>query len=394
MTAAAMALPERRSEHPPGAGRRRTGSRTRPGLALSVRRAALLTIALALLIVIAGPGADLGGARFVTVDGTAVVVGMGTTLEQAAQARSVSPAPGARLDVAGDVMAIGGGAPGTLELGGRPASPTAVLEDGIAVTTRRGADRAETLVRTTQVLPHRTAAEGSGPVVALVRRGVDGEKELFVGESSRRTAAAFVTRAPQDGLLRHTSALTAGQKAVALTFDDGPSRYTQQILELLAEKGIPATFFWIGSVAAGQGETVRQVRSAGHEVENHSWSHADLKKLDAEAIALEISKAGQALGGTRFLRPPYGSYNALVAEQAALQGQRLALWDVDSLDWKTREAAAITARIQAGAKPGAVILMHDGGGDRSQTVAALPGVVDWLLAEGYALTTLHGLVGG
>ncbi|MHB1344831.1 MAG: polysaccharide deacetylase family protein [Thermoleophilia bacterium] len=355
--------------------------------------ATLLALALALLIVMAGPSGDLGAARFITVDGIAVAVSEGTTLEQVTEARAVSPAPGARLDVAGDVILPGSGGSGMVEVRGRVASPDMELNDGTSVTTRRGPDRPEALVRTTQVLPHGVASEGSGSVVALVRRGADGEKELFVGESSRRTAAVFVLSEPVDGLLRHSSGLSSGQKAVALTFDDGPSRYTDEIVAVLADKGIPATFFWVGSVAAGKDETIRQVRAAGHEVENHSWSHADLTTLDGAAIASEIARTAEALGGTRFLRPPYGSYNSDVAEQAGLQGQRLALWDVDSLDWKIRDAASITARVKAGVKPGAVIIMHDGGGDRSQTVAALPAVVQWLLEEGYALTTLRQLVG-
>ncbi|MHB0978778.1 MAG: polysaccharide deacetylase family protein [Thermoleophilia bacterium] len=361
---------------------------------MRVFRAALLAVALAALIVAAGPGGGLGVARFVTVDGIAVAVGQGTTLAHVTAARAVSPAPGARLDVTGDVIIPGGGEPGTVEVSARPAPPEVVLDDGASITTRRGADRPEALIRKTQVLPHGIGSEGSGPVVALVRRGVDGEKELFVGQSSKRTAAAFVIVEPVDGVLRRTAGLSAGQKAVALTFDDGPSTYTGQIVAELAAKGVSATFFWIGKVAAGKSETIRQVRDAGHEVENHSWSHADLAKLDADAISAEISRTAQALGGTYFLRPPYGSYNSLVAEQAGLQGQRLALWDVDTLDWKTRDAASITARVKAGVKPGAVILMHDGGGDRSQTVAALPGIVEWLLEEGYALTTLRKLVGG
>jgi peptidoglycan/xylan/chitin deacetylase (PgdA/CDA1 family) len=176
-----------------------------------------------------------------------------------------------------------------------------------------------------------------------------------------------------------------------LTFDDGPSTFTPQVLAVLAEKDISATFFWVGNVAAGRSEMVGTARDAGHEVENHSWSHADLTKLSPEAIRSEISRAAQTLGGTRFLRPPYGAYNTTVAEEAGALGQRLVLWDVDTLDWKLRETSSIVSRVQTTVRPGAVILMHDGGGDRSQTVAALPAVIDWLLNEGYALTTIQHL---
>jgi peptidoglycan/xylan/chitin deacetylase (PgdA/CDA1 family) len=229
-------------------------------------------------------------------------------------------------------------------------------------------------------------------VVALVQKGSDGERETFVGDTTNRTAAEFVTREPVDAVLRRSPGVTAGQKAVALTFDDGPSTFTPEIMAVLAEKSISATFFWVGNVAAGRPEMIGRAREAGHEVENHTWSHADLTTLDAEAIKSEISRAEQTLGGTRFVRPPYAAYNSSVVEQAGALGQRLVLWDVDTLDWKIREALSIVSRVQAAVRPGAVILMHDGGGDRSQTVAALPAVIDWLLNEGYALTTVQHLV--
>jgi peptidoglycan/xylan/chitin deacetylase (PgdA/CDA1 family) len=136
---------------------------------------------------------------------------------------------------------------------------------------------------------------------------------------------------------------------------------------------------------------VAAVRAAGHELESHSWSHPDLTKLSVDAVRQEIVRGAAAIGGAHFLRPPYGAFNGTVAEQAGLAGMRLALWNVDTLDWKVHDAAAILAKVKAGAKPGAIILMHDGGGDRSQTVAALPAVIDWLLQQGYALTTLQRL---
>lgn len=353
---------------------------------------ALLTVAvLTLLLTAAWPARGLGTAGFVLVDGAPVAIGGQTTVVQVANARDLAPLTGARLDVAGDVIVPGGGIPGTIEVGSTVAPLDLILHDGSVVATRRGADRFEALARTTASIPHEVRVEGSGPVVSLVRKGSDGERESFRGDRSGRTVAEFITREPVDGSLRRSSALAEGQKAVALTFDDGPSRFTTDILAVLAEKGTAATFFWVGKVAAGRSDMIRLARDAGHEVENHSWSHADLTALNAEGIHTEISRAAEALGGTRFLRPPYGKYNSTVVEQAGTLGQSLVLWDVDTLDWKIHDASSILSRVQAAVRPGAVILMHDGGGDRSQTVAALPAVVDWLLNEGYALTTLQHL---
>lgn len=350
----------------------------------------LLTVAaLTILLTAAWPARGLGTAGFVLVDGAPVAIGAGTTVLQVANARDLAPMAGARLDVAGDVIVPRGGVRGTIEVDSAVAPRDLVLQDGAVIATRRGANRFEALTRTTAPIPHELRTEGSGPVVSLMRKGSDGERERFRGDTSGRTAAEFITREPVDGSLRRSSGLAEGQKAVALTFDDGPSRFTTDILAVLAKKGIAATFFWVGNVAAGRSDMVGLARDAGHEVENHSWSHADLTALDAAGIDAEISRAAQALGGTRFLRPPYGKYNSTVVEQATTLGQSLVLWDVDTLDWKIRDASSILSRVQTGVRPGAVILMHDGGGDRAQTVAALPAVVDWLLNEGYALTTLQ-----
>lgn len=347
---------------------------------------------LALMVLLVGLPAPLGRALFVQANGLTVAITPGTRLSDVARSRSLAPREGAALDVAGDVLALGEGEAGSILIGGGRAAGDPELTDGGVITVRRGRDVAETLSRRLDPLPYETRTEGTGPVLALAQKGAPGEQEVFVGSRSRRTALTRTTRPPVDTVLKRTSGLTTGQKAVALTFDDGPSKYTPAVLKILKDKGVSATFFMIGRVAAGDGGGVAAVRAAGHEIESHSWSHADLTKLSADAVRAEIVRGAAAVGGAHFLRPPYGAYNATVAEQAGLAGLRLAMWTVDTLDWKTRNAAAVLAKVKAGTRPGAVILMHDGGGDRSQTVVALPQVIDWLLQQDYALTTLQRLL--
>ena len=127
-------------------------------------------------------------------------------------------------------------------------------------------------------------------------------------------------------------------------------------------------------------------------MENHSWSHPILTQLTAEQVRSEISRTSAVIGGGHFLRPPYGTYNAAVAAVAGSLGYRLVLWTVDTLDWKTPNVGSILSLVKAETKPGAIILMHDGGADRSQTIAAIPKVIDWLLQNGYSLTTVENLV--
>ncbi len=178
----------------------------------------------------------------------------------------------------------------------------------------------------------------------------------------------------------------------ALTFDDGPGTYTQAVLDALAAKHVPATFFVLGGAAAGNKAMIKAIKAAGHEVENHTWSHPVLTEVSAERVRSEISRTNAVIGGGRFLRPPYGTYNAAVAAQAHALGLRIALWTVDTLDWKHPSVESIMSYVKAKTKPGAIILMHDGGKNRSQTVAAIPVIVDWLFARGYSLTTVEQLL--
>ncbi len=186
-----------------------------------------------------------------------------------------------------------------------------------------------------------------------------------------------------------TTLPTPGPRVVYLTFDDGPSRYTPHVLALLARHDAKATFFVVGSQAAADPAGVRAIRAAGHKVANHSWSHPDLTRLSAAAIRGEISRTDAAFGAAaKCVRPPYGATNDIVAQAISSTGKRSVLWSVDSLDWTRPGADSIAGRILAQVTPGAIVLLHDGGGDRSQTVAALATVLDSLQSQGYSFRTL------
>lgn len=180
-------------------------------------------------------------------------------------------------------------------------------------------------------------------------------------------------------------------KLVALTFDDGPGPFTLQIAQVLASKNAPATFFLIGRQISTRQNIIRQLRTDGFELEDHTWNHANLKALSLPNLRFEMESTAKAIGGVKYVRPPEGVYNQFVVATAHTLGLKLVLWNVDTLDWKDKNAAHILARVEAGARPGAIILMHDAGGDRSQTLAVLPQVIDWLRARGYTLVTVDEL---
>lgn len=348
-------------------------------------------LALALLFLLVGLVGGLSGNPVILVNGSPAVVALGTSAAQTAEATGLEARPGAALDLAGDVRAPGRAGPGEITVNGSSAALNSPLSEGDQVVICQGRPALEQVVRKKEDIPFEVITEGEGPVVALVQQGQAGQRMLLVGTSSNRTGARVTADVPVNAVIRRSYAVAQGQKAVALTFDDGPGAFTPQILDVLAQKGVRGTFFVLGGNAAGQASLLQQVRDGGHEIENHTWSHADLTTLTVEQISSEITRTSDLLGGSRFLRPPYGRYNATVTQVAGQLGLRLAMWDVDTGDWAADSADDIVQAVKEQVSPGAIILMHDGGIDRSATVAALPLVIDWLLEQGYALTTLSRL---
>ncbi len=174
-------------------------------------------------------------------------------------------------------------------------------------------------------------------------------------------------------------------KVLYLTFDDGPHvGWTPKVLQILRKHNAKATFFVLGAEAAKRPDLVEQTRAAGHHIGNHTWDHPMLTKLSAAQMHQEIF-SGVA---SKCFRPPFRDTNAKVEATAKANHQRQVLWDVDTNDWKKPGAAAIEHAILAGARPGAIVLMHDGGGNRAQTVAALERALTKLQRQGY---TFHAL---
>ncbi|GGQ06908.1 polysaccharide deacetylase family protein [Streptomyces roseolilacinus] len=179
---------------------------------------------------------------------------------------------------------------------------------------------------------------------------------------------------------------------MVLTFDDGPDpRYTPAILSTLRHHGVRAVFFVCGEMAVHHPDLLREMADDGHVVGNHSWSHPLIPKLPPSRIRDELGATSEVIersvgSAPLWYRAPYGAWNRLSFEIGAELGMEPLAWTVDTLDWQEPGTTTIVRRVLDGAAPGVVVLSHDAGGDRSQTVRALRTYLPALLDEGYHLT--------
>ena len=184
--------------------------------------------------------------------------------------------------------------------------------------------------------------------------------------------------------------LPTAEKVVALTFDDGPKGTLEKLLAILADKGVPATFFLLGSNALNKPGLVQAIAAAGCEVANHSWAHPKMKGLPAEKVYWQIeacAAAFKAMGveALPYLRPPYGSWDKGVQEACTRLGYEIVLWDVDTRDWEDSNPTRVLDRAHKGLKPGSIILFHDG---PAVTLKVLPQFIDEAVAQGYRFVLL------
>ncbi|MER6220646.1 polysaccharide deacetylase family protein [Streptomyces sp. 900105755] len=181
-------------------------------------------------------------------------------------------------------------------------------------------------------------------------------------------------------------------RRMMLTFDDGPNpNYTPHILDTLAKYDVRAMFFLCGECIVVNRELVARMAEAGHVVGNHTWTHPLLTTLNRRAIRDEMTSTSDAIEDTygerpQWFRAPYGAWNRAAFQLGAEMGMEPMAWTVDSTDWTEPGTRTIVDTIENGAAPGVVVLSHDAGGDRSQSVKALREYLPYLLDNGYHLT--------
>jgi cellulose synthase/poly-beta-1,6-N-acetylglucosamine synthase-like glycosyltransferase/peptidoglycan/xylan/chitin deacetylase (PgdA/CDA1 family) len=241
------------------------------------------------------------------------------------------------------------------------------------------------------VLAHRTGAAGTGAGSAADPALPAGAGPVVLADSA--DPALATTASPRPG-------------TIALTFDDGPDpEWTPRILKILRDNHVHATFFLVGSHAAQYPDLVREIVADGNEVGVHTFTHVDLSTVPTSRIDAELSLTQSVLAATtgqqtHLLRPPYSSTPEAVTQQqwpslreAAAQGYAVVLTTLDTRDWAKPGVAKIVAAARPTPGQGAIVLMHDGGGDREQTIAALPTLIKDARQRGFQLTTVSEATG-
>ena len=280
------------------------------------------------------------------------------------------------------------------------------LNNGDVVELGDGSAIEEPSETAEESIPYSIEEEGRGPIHVLEGQGADGLKRTKTGSVSGLTTEEVVQE-PSNVVRRNVSPQVGEDKVVALTFDDGPwPESTAAVLDVLADQGAKATFFTVGNRIDGEGvDLVKRAAAEGHQICSHSFDHAagdgqsvNLGYMTPEDQVAEVQKGYEAIEAatgaeaSHVFRTPGGNYGEGVMRNVGPLISAEIGWNIDSQDWRKPGAAAIANQVK-NAWPGAIVLMHDGGGDRSQTVEALKDALPYLKSQGYRFVTMDELLG-
>lgn len=317
----------------------------------------------------------------------------------------VSVTPGNYVAVDNSVIREGDGNRCTALINEQEVDLNGHINEGDSVVISNGNDIMEEFIDSAPtVLPAGYTREGDWGALHVFLPGQDGEMVKRTGSESGITVEQ-ITKEKIDERLVYYNANTNGEKVVALTFDDGPwDGSTDEILDILKQNGAKATFYTIGEQVSAHSDQIKRMAAEGHEIATHTWDHAagsgNGVSLDLMSTAerqtevekgLNIIKEIAGVDGSVYFRAPGGNFGQSTASDlmALIDGE--IGWNIDTEDWRRPGAEVIAERIKS-VQPGGIILMHDGGGDRSQTVAGLREALAYLKNQGYKFVTISELI--
>jgi peptidoglycan/xylan/chitin deacetylase (PgdA/CDA1 family) len=315
------------------------------------------------------------------IEGGVALLLPGTTFGEAVSQLELRAEAGDLIDVQGEVLEPGT-EPGQILLEGRESPPSTPLEPGHRIDVVEGEDRREAL--------HQE--------IVLVEGRRPGNPQFFLATTPGRQ---IITTGRISGKLVFTAFVPEGENplppTVALTFDDGPSpTWTPRILEVLETYSVPATFFVVGYLAERYSYLIEREVAAGMAVASHSWGHPlspPFRELPTPRLKMEIKKPRRFLRSigvaVSLFRPPQGSYSDQVVRIADRRKMRVVMWNVDPGDWRDGVTSEqVIEGVLSAVRPGSIVVLHDGGGDRSATVEALPAIIDGIRARGFDLVAI------
>lgn len=340
----------------------------------------------------------------ITLNGEPAKVRIHSTIERAMADQELTPSPGDLLAVDGEVLERDGGTACTVTLNGKAVKPGKLdkieLEGGEKLTVENGKDVYEEHdVAVTELQP-KMSVKGTGPVRYVETWGEVGRSEIWTGHVSGKVVDKGVVKESVDAVVNCTSVSPArkkGVKYVALTFDESPSSHTQEILDILEEKGAKATFFVAGDKVKKNAAAVQAIAKSGNELGSNGFADVDLTELSAGDLREQIARGFDEVEDTTgeriaLLRPPFGEFSPDNWGEAMDLMSAVVTWTIDSGDWLQPGSGAVVDTVIGSVSNGDIVLFTDSGATGAQLVEALPQIIDALQGQGYKLVTISELI--
>lgn len=388
--------------HSQGFGRRRQGFRA--GGPNTRKPYAILAVGCAFLFFVASIIWYLNRSVEITYNDEPTSVRINSSITQFIEDNELSDTydAGDLLAVDDSVLERGGGARYTVTLNGEEVAEdawgTTLLTGGETLAVADGADvYEEHEVQATEIAPTVTI-DGTGAIEYVKTWGIPGRSEVWTGKVSGITADRGVVQEVVNCEIARASVYPAdNKKVVALTFDEGPSSATQDILAVLAEKGVRATFFLEGDAVEANPAAAKAIVDAGCEIGSNTYSDTDLTTLSADEVRSQITRGADAIEQatgkrTSLVRAPFASFSLENWTQAMDLVSAVVSWNVDSGDWLLPGSSEVASTVVDSVGTGDIVLLTDNEATAGQTAAAVSELVDRLLAEGYEIVTLSELI--
>lgn len=381
-------------------GRRRSGH----GYGGNDRRPyALIVVGCAFLLFVASIVWYANRSVEITLNGEAAKIRINSTIERIMSEKELETRPGNLLAVDDSVLEKGGGTACTVKLDGKAVDADRLgeveLVGGEDLVIGDGENvYEEHEVEATSIEPTLTI-DGSGPLRFVQTWGVPGRSEVWTGKKTGIVADKGVVKDVVNAEVTCTTVTpdVKGKKYVALTFDEGPSSRTSDILDILKEKGAEATFFVSGDKVASASAAVKAIAESGNELGTNAYSDVNLGSLSAADLRSQLGDSFKAVeragaGEVSLVRPPFGEFSEQNWADAMDLVSAVVSWNVDSGDWLLPGASAVADTVVGSVSNGSIVLLTDNDATSAQTVEALPQIIDRLQAEGYELVTLSDLI--